>query len=79
MISGCLGASAVGLGIITSKIAVEKGDSFIAAHYYPKPRVDQAGIAAAVGCRAIEDISDGLVRDLGNICRAAEVGGGSTN
>lgn len=74
LVSGHLGASALGLEIIKSKRAIENSDKVKFAHYYPLPRVVEAKIAAAAGCGAIEDISDGLVRDLGNICRAAGVG-----
>ncbi len=73
LISGHLGASALGLAAIKSKRTI-KADKLRTAHYYPRPRVREARLAAAAGCGAIEDISDGLVRDLGNICRAARVG-----
>jgi len=74
LVSGHLGASSMALAALKSKRTIRDIGKVIDAHYYPRPRVEEAKTAAAAGCGAIEDISDGLVRDLGNICRAAGVG-----
>jgi thiamine-monophosphate kinase len=45
----------------------------VEAHVHPWPRVDAGQIAVKAGVRCGMDISDGLVQDLGHICRASGV------
>ena len=76
-VTGNLGSSAAGL-----KLMMEGADSsglasygFLRdAHNRPMPRVSEGEALARVGVRCAMDISDGLVDDLGKLCRASGVG-----
>lgn len=76
-VTGALGASAGGLRILEGDVpdyAVDEAKALIAAHRRPIPRIDAAVAAAGAGCRAIEDISDGLAAELAHIAEASQVG-----
>ena len=45
----------------------------VESHMHPWPRVDAGELAVKAGIRCGMDISDGLVQDLGHICRASGV------
>ena len=76
-VTGALGSSGGGL-----KLLLEGADgsglasyAFLkAAHNRPMPRVPEGEALARVGVRCAMDISDGLVDDLGKLCRASAVG-----
>ena len=76
-VTGNLGSSAAGL-----KLLMEGADAsglasyaFLQnAHNRPIPRVSEGEALARIGVRCAMDISDGLVDDLGKLCRASEVG-----
>lgn len=76
-VTGALGSSAAGL-----KLMLEGADSsglasyalLRDAHNHPMPRVSEGEALARLGVRCAMDISDGLVDDLGKLCRASGVG-----
>lgn len=76
-VTGTLGASGAGL-----KLLMEGADGsglasynfLTGAHNRPMPRVAEGETLARLGVRCAMDISDGLVDDLGKICRASGVG-----
>ncbi len=76
-VTGNLGSSAAGLKLMTEG-ADESGLAscgyFRDAHNRPMPRVSEGESLASVGVRCAMDISDGLVDDLGKLCRASGVG-----
>lgn len=79
-VTGRLGGSAAGLRVLqlpppTELNASEREISrrLFERHMRPQPRVDAGGFAVRAGLRCGMDISDGLVRDLGHICRASGV------
>ena len=47
--------------------------ALVESHVHPWPRVDAGTLAVQAGIRCGMDISDGLVQDLGHICRASNV------
>ena len=76
-VTGALGSSGGGL-----KLLLEGADgsglasyAFLKdAHNRPVPRVSEGEALARLGVRCAMDISDGLVDDLGKLCRASAVG-----
>ncbi len=65
-VSGTIGDGALGLLAATGRLADDTG--FLAGRYrLPQPRM---GLATAGLVRACMDVSDGLVQDLGHLCRA---------
>ena len=77
-LSGPVGDSAAGLSyILGKKASPEDGSSgsLIHAHNRPLPQVELGMILSERGfSRCAIDISDGLLQDLGHICRASGVG-----
>jgi thiamine-monophosphate kinase len=72
-VTGDLGDGAAALALITGN-ANTKGDSeyLLERFYRPRPMVE-AGIALRDIASACIDISDGLIADLGHICKASGV------
>lgn len=69
-VSGTIGDGALGLLAATGKL--DDPDGFLAGRYrLPQPRL---GLAVANLVHACMDVSDGLVQDLGHLCRAGGVG-----
>ena len=76
-VTGTLGSSGAGLKLM-SEGADESGlgsYGFLRdAHNRPMPRISEGETLARLGVRCAMDISDGLVEDLGKLCRASAVG-----
>lgn len=76
-VTGNLGASAAGLKLMMEGVD-ESGLASYGflrdAHNRPMPRVSEGEALASIGARCAMDISDGLVDDLGKLCRASGVG-----
>lgn len=75
-VSGPLGGSAAGLRMLLDGTPRKELDTVLAnAHFQPQPRVEAAAALSTVpGVHAMIDISDGLVQDLGHICRNSGTG-----
>ncbi len=77
LVTGNLGASSAGLELLL-KFADRKISEFDKelknAHLLPQPRIKEARIAAKMGAKAMEDISDGLAIEIKHICQSSGVG-----
>jgi thiamine-monophosphate kinase len=74
-VSGTLGGSAGGLRIVQgAEIDPDAAKTLLERHHRPRPRVDVglAAIAADITCGM--DVSDGLMQDLGQVCKASRLG-----
>jgi thiamine-monophosphate kinase len=69
-VAGSLGRAAAGLALLSAGLT---DDPLIAAHQRPAPPYDAGPEAAGRGARAMIDISDGLLADLGHIASASGV------
>ena len=74
-VTGTLGDAALGLLIAQQTLSVDEvvGEHLLARYFRPKAQV-AAGIALRNNASSAIDISDGLVADLGHICKASGVG-----
>lgn len=72
-VTGYLGQSAAGLKVLNSELELDAKASefFRTAHFRPCPRVREGTILAQHGVKAAIDLSDGLVSDLSQVCRAS--------
>ena len=73
-VSGTIGDAVLGLKVLRGQAAGLAGrarDAAIARYRVPEPRL---GLGSALPASAAADISDGLVADLGHICRASGLG-----
>lgn len=76
-LTGTVGDSAAGLKILKNEISPPKSISthFIKAHNEPKPLIETGRIIATSSlASAMIDLSDGLLSDLGHICKESGVG-----
>ncbi len=75
-VTGYLGAAAGGLKIIKDDLSLadEINAPLIQALNKPLPRIEEGQKLAAGGVKCAMDISDGLIADLGHICKASRVG-----
>ena len=75
-VTGTLGDSAGGLYVLKSRSDGLRATypRLVEAHLRPRPRVSAGVALASAGANAMADVSDGLARDLANICRASKTG-----
>lgn len=74
-VTGTLGDAAAGLLRLRAGGAVAPGDPLVLRQREPTPRVEAARALAAAGVvRAMVDVSDGLLADLGHLAREAGLG-----
>jgi len=70
-VTGALGGAAGGL------LALREGKdvpALVERHLRPQPRIEAGHAALAAGVRCAIDVSDGLLQDLGHVCRASRLG-----
>ncbi len=74
-VSGTLGDAAAGLAVLQQHLSLPAPDAAYCVQrlYYPTPRNILAGILAE-HAHACMDISDGLLADLGHICKLSKFG-----
>ncbi|NVJ59434.1 MAG: thiamine-phosphate kinase [Gammaproteobacteria bacterium] len=74
-VTGPLGDACLGLKVAQHKLAAPGNlrDYLLGKYYRPKPKV-AAGIVLRSRATSAIDVSDGLVADLGHICKASGVG-----
>lgn len=70
-VSGTIGDSALGLLCLKDELGWD--DHLVARYYTPEPRLNLGMSIQGIATAAI-DVSDGLVGDLGHICRQSGVG-----
>ena len=76
-VTGTLGSSGAGLKLMAEEVdgsGLASYDFLKDAHNRPTPRVVEGEMLARLGVRCAMDISDGLVDDLGKLCRASSMG-----
>ena len=75
-VTGTLGGSAAGLEVLRQGLCPGEGDALAlrSAHLRPQPRLQEGQLLAKRGVPCAMDISDGLVADLGRVCRVSGVG-----
>ncbi len=75
-VTGWLGASSAGLKMLTHRLRFDaETTAFLKeAHLRPHPRVVEGQLLMLQGVRAAIDISDGLVADLLQLCKASKAG-----
>lgn len=77
-VTGTLGDSALGLKLLKRKpAALKQPDAkfLLWRHHFPTARVEAGAILAREKlAHAMIDISDGLIQDLGHICKASRIG-----
>jgi thiamine-monophosphate kinase len=72
-VSGSIGDGALGLRVLQGKSAADAEGHLARRYRLPEPRL-ALGQALRGVARAAMDVSDGLVQDLGHLCRAAGCG-----
>ena len=74
-VTGWLGTAAAGLEMLTNlKFNISTTACFKQAFAQPEPRLKEGRLLVEKGVKAGMDISDGLLSDLGHICKASKVG-----
>jgi thiamine-monophosphate kinase len=72
-VSGTLGDGAFGLRVLRNELEPDATGHLARRYRLPEPRL-ALGAALSGVARAAMDVSDGLVQDLGHLCRAAGCG-----
>jgi len=75
-VTGYLGGAAAGLEMLSRKVelSLEDSNALKEAFLKPTPRVTEGQILLRQGVKTAIDISDGLISDLGHICKASKTG-----
>jgi len=75
-VTGSLGAAAAGLEMLTKKLKFDPQATarFRQAFFKPTPRIAEGQLLLEQGVKTAIDISDGLLADLNQICKAGKVG-----
>jgi thiamine-monophosphate kinase len=75
-VTGRLGGAAGGLRLLRDgkPAASDPARSLLERHRRPQPRASVGAAAAAAGLRCAIDISDGLLQDLGHVCKSSRLG-----
>jgi thiamine-monophosphate kinase len=71
-VTGSLGASAAGMNALRE--GAHADEPLPRAHLRPRPPLAIAQAAALLGVACAIDVSDGLLQDIGHICRASRLG-----
>ncbi|MEO5362137.1 MAG: thiamine-phosphate kinase [Magnetococcus sp. DMHC-8] len=78
LVTGTIGDAALGLAIQQGKLtdmAPEDRSALLRRHQVPEPPVELAiALQESAFSRSAVDVSDGLIADLGHLCRASRVG-----
>jgi thiamine-monophosphate kinase len=75
-VTGYLGSSAAGLRMLVHHLQFDpEAVAFLRkAHLKPQPRIAEGQLLVRKGVQVAIDISDGLIADLGHVCKASGVG-----
>ena len=74
-VTGTLGTAAAGLEMLTNQLQFSREDTALLrdAFLSPLPRIAEGHLLVGRGVETAIDISDGLVADLGHVCKASRV------
>ncbi|MBI0432549.1 thiamine-phosphate kinase [Roseomonas sp. KE0001] len=72
-VSGSIGDGTLGLGVLRGEFPADPGGVLAGRYRLPRPRLALGRSLAGLASAAM-DVSDGLVQDLGHLCRAAGCG-----
>ncbi|UFN50755.1 thiamine-phosphate kinase [Roseomonas sp. OT10] len=72
-VSGSIGDGALGLAVLRGEVPADAAGHLARRYRLPEPRL-ALGVALRGIARAAMDVSDGLVQDLGHLCRAGGCG-----